>query len=239
LRLNVTHPPLNDSRVRKALCMAIDKEALTTYVLKGGQIPAASFVPPGIPGYLTDAGPAIELDLDRARTLLADAGFPAGEGFPELHLLYSVDEASRDLAEVIALQFRKNLKIRVHPTAQERKGYFVSQNSLRYELCLCSWLGDYLDPTTFLDIFRGESGNNRTGWKCDEYNRLLDRAGLQGDADARAVLLREAEALLLSEAPLAPLFFRTTANMIKPEWEGYYDNIQDVHPLKYLRRNEP
>lgn len=237
LRFNVTRPPLDDARVRRAIHLAIDKDALVEYVLKGGQEAATSFVPPGIPGY---EPPKIAVhDTARARSLLGEAGFPGGAGFPDLNLLYIASESSRDVAEVIALELKKNLNIRIHPTAQERKGYFVSQNSLSYHLCLCSWLGDYLDPSTFLDVFLSSSGNNRTGWRSGEYDALLSRAAGEQDKTARIAMLVRAEALLLEERPLAPLYFRTTANMIKPEWEGYYDNIQDVHPLKYIRRRHP
>ena len=237
LRFNTTHPPLNDARVRRAIFLAVDKERIIRYVLKAGQRPADSFVPPGIPGYIpphtTSFNPA------GARSLLARAGFPEGHGFPELDLLYSSDETNRAVCEVIALELRRNLGIRIHPAAQERKGYFVSQNSLAYHLCFCSWLGDYLDPSTFLDVFRGGSGNNRTGWKNGRYDRLLAEAELETDPVRRAALLSKAETILLQEMPLAPLYFRTTTNMIKEGWEGYYDNLQDVHPLKYMRRRVP
>lgn len=234
LRLNTTVSPLNDVKVRKAIHLAVDKASLTRYVLKGGQHPATSFVPPGIPGY---APPVVKgYDPEAARRLLAEAGFPGGEGFPELNLLYIANETSRDIAEVITLQLRTNLKVTIHPTAQERKGYFVSQNSLDYDLCLCSWLGDYLDASTFLDVFRSNSGNNRTGWKNSDYDALMERAAGEMDRSRRADVMAEAERLLLTELPLAPLYFRTTANMIKNGWTGYHDNIQDVHPLKYMER---
>jgi oligopeptide transport system substrate-binding protein len=234
LRLNTTVPPLDDVKVRQAIHLAVDKASLTRYVLKGGQHPATSFVPPGIPGYIP---PVVEgYDPAAARALLAEAGFPGGIGFPELNLLYIANETSRDIAEVVTLQLRTNLKISIHPAAQERKGYFVSQNSLSYDLCLCSWLGDYLDASTFLDVFRSNSGNNRTGWKNRRYDTLLESAAGEMDPSRRARLMAEAERLLLTELPLAPLWFRTTANMIKKDWMGYHDNIQDVHPLKYMER---
>jgi oligopeptide transport system substrate-binding protein len=236
LRFNVTVAPLDDRCVRTALHLAIDRADLVDHVLKGGQKAADSFVPPGIPGYRP--GTCENFDPDRARELLAEAGFPGGAGFPELNLLYSADETNRDIAEVIAMQLRRNLGIRLHPAAQERKGYFVSQNTLAYHLCLCSWLGDYLDPTTFLDIFQSGSGNNRTGWACRKYDALLEQAANELVPEVRAALLQRAETALLNELPIAPLFFRTTANMIKGHWEGYHDNIQDVHPLKYIGRKD-
>lgn len=237
LRFNTTRPPLHDARVRRALCLAVDKARLIEYVLKAGQRPADSFVPPGIPGYTPPRIPAF--DPVAARRLLGEAGFPGGAGFPEIDLLYSTDETNRAVCEVIALELRRNLGIRIHPTAQERKGYFVSQNSLAYWICYCSWLGDYLDPSTFLDVFRSTGGNNRTGWRNERYDRLLSEAEREGHPRRRNALLARAEKILLEEMPLAPLFFRTTTNMIKKGWTGYHDNLQDVHFLKYLRRRKP
>ncbi len=234
LRLNVTAGPLDNADVRRAIHLGIDKREIVDHVLKGGQVPATSFVPPGIPGYTP---PNREFyNPKRAREHLARAGFPDGRGFPELSLLYSMGEVNRDLAEVIALQLKRNLNIRIHPAGQERKVYFLSQRTLDYDLCLCSWLGDYLDPSTFLDVFASTSGNNRTGWGRGDYDGALLAASAELDPQKRGLLLRRAEEILLDDLPIAPLYFRTTTNMINRKWEGYYDNLLDVHPLKHLRK---
>jgi len=238
LRFNTTRSVLGDPRIRRAIHLAIDKKELVERVLKGGQIPADSFVPPGIPGYEPSR---VEIyDPDGARGLLAAAGYPEGRGFPEFSLLYSTSEANRDLAEVIALQLKRNLGIRLHPASQERKVYFLSQNTLDYDLCLCSWLGDYLDASTFLDVFtsKSETDNNRTGWANDAYDRLISEAAAELDRARRAALLESAEEILLREAPIAVLYFRTTTNLFNRDWQGYDDNILDIHPLKYMRRRE-
>ncbi len=238
LRFNTTRTILGDERIRRAIHLAIDKKELVERVLKGGQTPADSFVPPWIPGY--EPSRIGIYDPDRARRLLAAAGFPGGEGFPEFSLLYSTSEANRDLAEVIALQLKRNLGIRLHPASQERKVYFLSQNTLDYDLCLCSWLGDYLDASTFLDVFtsKSETDNNRTGWGSEAYDRLISEAAAELEAERRAALLASAEEILLREAPIAILYFRTTTNLFNRDWEGYYDNILDIHPLKYMRRRD-
>jgi oligopeptide transport system substrate-binding protein len=237
LRFNTTRPPLDDVRVRRAIHLALDKEELVEGVLKGGQVPAASFVPPDIPGYTPPAGESFDPEL--ARELLTEAGFAGGEGFPGFSLLYSTGETARDIAEVIGMQLKRNLGIRIHPASQERKVYYLSQSSLDYDICLANWLGDYLDPSTFLDVFTSESGNNRTGWKNADYDALVRRAGVEIDPRERERLLVRAEEILLGEAPIALLYFRSTTNMIDPSWKGYANNILDVHPLKYLEREAP
>ena len=167
------------------------------------------------------------------------AGFPEGRGFPELDLLYSTGETGRDICEVIAIQLRRHLNIRVHPASQERKVYYLSQETLDYDIALCSWLGDYLDPSTFLDVFTSGSGNNRTGWSNSRYDELVRLSAAEMRPELRADLLRGAEEILLGEAPIGVLYFRTTTNMIDPVWDGYGNNILDVHPLKHLKRREP
>jgi oligopeptide transport system substrate-binding protein len=237
LRFNTTGKPLNDVRVRRAILLAIDGRVLVEGVLKGGQTVATSFVPRSIPGYTPPEDRVF--DPERARQLLAEAGFPGGKDFPGLNLLYAMNETTRDLAEVIAIQLKRNLAIHVHPASQERQVYRLSQRTLDYQICLCSWLGDYLDPSTFLDVFSAESGNNRTGWKNDDYDSLLREAAAELNREPRSALLARAEEILLAEAPIAVLYYRCTSNMISPEWEGYENNILDVHPLKFLRRRTP
>jgi len=235
LRFNTTCAPLEKKAVRRAIHLAIDRRELVDGVLKGDQTPATSFVPPGIPGYKPACVAGCEPSA--ARVALARAGYSAGEGFPELRLLYSMGETNRDLAEVIAMQLRRHLGIRVHPASQERKVYFLSQSTLDYDIVLCSWVGDYLDPSNFLEVFASGSGNNRTGWGSAGYDALLQSAASEMDTERRAGLLAEAETILLEALPITPLYYRTTTNMIKTCWEGYADNLLDVHPLKYLRRS--
>ncbi len=237
LRFNTTREPLDDSRVRRAIQLAVDSRELVEGVLKGGQTVATSFVPRSIPGYTPPEEETF--NPERARRLLAEAGYPGGKGFPRFSLLYSMSETTRDLAEVIAIQLKRNLSIHVHPASQERQVYRLSQRTLDYHICLCSWLGDYLDPSTFLDVFSAESGNNRTGWTNGDYDTLLRRAASELNRKTRAGLLARAETILLAEAPIAVLYHRCTSNMISPEWEGYENNILDVHPLKFLRRRKP
>lgn len=237
LRFNVERPPLNDPRVRKALHLAIDARDLVEHVLRGSQRPADSFVPPGIRDYIPPREK--NFDPDRAAALLAEAGYPGGRGFPELRILYSMGETNRDMVEVISGQLWEYLAIRLHPAGQERQSYFVNQKAREYDIALCSWLGDYLDPSNFLEVFLSNSRNNRTGWKNSEYDRLLRAAASELDSAARNSLMRRAEEILLDAMPVSPLYFRTTTNMIKAVWEGYSDNILDIHPLKTLRRRTP
>lgn len=237
LRMNVTRGPLADPRVRRALDFAIDRAELCRYVYRVGEVAATSLVCPGLPGYAVDSSTASSRDrVDEARALLAAAGFPDGRGFPELELLHAADEAARPVAEAIAASIGRALSIRLRPTPQEFKVFLDSQKSLRYDVCLGNWIGDYPDPSTFLDIFLSGSGNNRTGWKDPEYDGLLLTASETIDPAARVELLKRAEARLLEFGPIAPIAWRGQANLVKRDIVGFLPNALDQHPLDLLKR---
>jgi oligopeptide transport system substrate-binding protein len=199
-RVNVARPPLDDPRVRQALALAIDRETLVRDVLRLGQLPALHVVPPGMPGY---ERPASELGFDpsRARTLLAEAGFPGGRGFRELGILYNTLEDHRKIAELVADQLARQLGIRVKPYNQEWQSYLATTRAGDYDLARAGWIGDYVDPNTFLDLWVTNGGNNQTGWGDPLYDRLIraaadveafagapELAGLREPERARALL---------------------------------------------------
>jgi len=182
-RVNVTRPPLDDPRVRQALALAIDRETLVRDVLRLGQLAAHHLVPPGIPGYEPPAS-AIRFDPERARALLAEAGYPEGRGFPELGILFNTLEDHRKIAELVADQLRRALGIRVVPYNQEWQSYLATTQAGDYDLARAGWIGDYVDPNTFLDLWVTNGGNNQTGWGDPVYDRLI-RAAADVEAFAR------------------------------------------------------
>jgi oligopeptide transport system substrate-binding protein len=235
--MNVTKKPWDDVRVRRAIDYAIDRAALCRYVYRIGEEPATALVCRGVPG---STPPSESRDaLEKARALLAAAGFPGGKGFPEFELLHAADEAARPVAEAIAARLQTALGISARPVPQEFKVFIDSQKNLRYDVCLGNWIGDYPDPTTFLDVFRAGSGNNRTGWRDAEYDSRLDRAASELDDAKRAALLRNAEDYLLEQGPIAPIAWRGQANLVASDIEGFSANVLDLHPLDLLKRRRP
>lgn len=235
LRMNVTRAPFADPRVRRAIDFAVDRAELCRFVYRMGERPATSLVCPGLPGYPIDVD-ATRDRPEQARELLAAAGFPGGAGFPELELLHAADEAARPVAEAIAACLERVLAIRVRPAPQEFKVFLDSQRNLRYDFCLGNWIGDYPDPSTFLDLFVSDSDNNRTGWKDPEYDRLVAASAATTDRASRVRLLREAEDYLLERGPIAPIAWRGQANLVAADVAGFRDNPLDLHPLDLLRR---
>jgi oligopeptide transport system substrate-binding protein len=227
--LNTTRKPLDDVRVRRALSLAMDREELTTRLLAGGEQPAYSIVPPGMPHYQS---PQTERDnAKKAQKLLAEAGYPGGRGFPELEITYNTHEGHQAIAQLIRKQWQKNLGIRVRTRNEEFATLLSNQRALNYDVSRLSWIGDYADPNTYLDMFVTGGDNNRTGFASAEYDRLIADAAKEIDPEKRMAMLYEAEQMLVDELPLIPMYFYVSKNMVKPYVRGFYNNIQDHHPL--------
>ena len=232
LRLNLRTPSLGDVRIRRALSLAIDRTAIAAKILRGSQQPATALTPPGLPGYPPPAGSAF--DADQSRKLLADAGYPGGKGFPPLELLYNTSDALRPIAEALQEMWRRELGIEVSLVNQELKVVQSERRSGQFQLLLSDWVGDYLDPLTFLDILRGDSGNNYTGWSDARYDSLLFAAARNADPAARAAQLRDAESLMLAAAPIIPLYYNTHTFLLQPSVHGWHPTLLDHHPYKYV-----
>jgi oligopeptide transport system substrate-binding protein len=231
-RFNVTKPPLNDKRVRRALAMAVDRVAIATKIRRAGELPAYCFTPPNTAGYTCLA--RLPYDVGQARKLLTDAGYPNGRGFPTMTVMFNTLESHRAIAEALQEMWKKNLNIDVELENQEWKVYIDNQRTLNYQVGRYAWIGDYVDPNSFLDMFITGGGNNQTGWSNKEYDRLLEEAGLTGDQQRRFELFQKAEAILLDEAPLIPVYHYTHPFLLQPSVQGWYPTILDHHPYKFV-----
>ena len=233
-RYNVTRKPFDDVRVRKALAMAVDKKRLTEKITKAGEKSTSKFVPPGVVNYSSPEG--LEYNPEEARRLLAEAGYPGGKGFPRTSYLLNNVKTHEKIAVELQEMWRKNLGIDVELRALEWKVYLRSQAEQDYDLSRSSWIGDYNDPNTFLDMFMSNNGNNRTGWKNAEYDRLLREANTTVELKAREKLLQTAETLLIKdELPIVPLFVYVGLEYYDPKRvTGIFPNIRQEHPLRSI-----
>ena len=196
-RLNTTRPPLDDPRVRQALGLAIDRRQITEDVMRLGQLPAVTIVPPGMPGYATPES-GFGFDVAKAQRLLAEAGYPGGAGMRELSILYNTQDDHKKIAEVIADQLRRNLGIHVSAYNQEWQSYLASVTALDYDIARAGWIGDYMDPNTFLDMFVTDGGINQTGWSNPAFDALIAAA-----ADSARASQNPAPLLGLAPEPAA------------------------------------
>jgi len=231
-RLNVRRAPLNDERVRRALSLAIDRQLIVGKILRGGQQPATAFTPPGLPGYTPPA--AVTTDFAEARRLLAAAGFPGGQGLPPIDLLYNTSENHRAVCEAVQEMWRRELGLEVRLVNEELKAVLADRQAGHYQILLYDWQADYLDAASFLDVWRGDSGNNNTGWSSADYDRLLAAAARTADPAARAALFQQAERLLLADAPIIPLYFNTHVFLLQPAVKNWHPTLLDHHPYKYV-----
>jgi oligopeptide transport system substrate-binding protein len=241
IRFNVTKKPFDDPRVRRALALAIDKERIVKKITRAGEKPADSLVPNGTANYTSAAGPGYDPAL--ARKLLAEAGYPGGKGFPRFEYMFNAAAAGGDkVHESIAVEFqqmwRDNLGIQVDLRQVEWKVLLSSLSHLDYETARSSWIADYDDANTFLDMFISNNGNNRTGWKSARYDALIHEANEQTDLKKREEIFQQAETLLVrDEMPIIPLYFYVGINYFDTnKIQGLYENVLDDHPLQYIRK---
>ena len=235
--INVTRKPFDNVWLRRALNYAVDREAIARDLLKGTREPWGNFVPLGYPGYRNP--PGLTCDPERARACLAKAGYPGGKGCPKISILFNTSEDHRRIAEAIQQMWARELHVTVELSNQEWGSFLGATTSLQYDVARRSWIGDYLDPNTFLGVMMSGDGNNRTGWSNARYDALLHGAEHELDPARRMALLEQAEALLLDECPVIPIYHYTVNDLVKPYVRGIEPTALDTHPLKsvWIDRN--
>jgi oligopeptide transport system substrate-binding protein len=228
--------PLADVRVRQALAMAIDKQEIITKVENMGELPARTYFPPDgtlpkflfVPGpydadqskrytfeqvqqmlksSLGGPGPGLPYDVKRARELLAEAGYPSGQGFPALPLmLKTTSEESRYICQILKYQWKSALGIDIDLRPQEAKIYRDSMDKKDFCMGPSSWYGDYPDVSTFTDKYLSTSLNNESGWKNAQFDKYCDQARYELDPAKRLEILAQAENLIDTEVPVIPIY---------------------------------
>ena len=229
---NVTRKPVSDVRVRKALAMAVDKQTLVDKVTKGGQIATDAMVPP-MAGYTPHTG--LSFNVEQAKQLLAQAGFPNGKGFPTLTIVYNTNEGHKAIAEYIQQQWKNNLNINVILKNMEFKT-LIDLRSKAHDCTIAraGWIGDYLDPKTMIDMFVTGSGNNDGLYSNPQFDKLIADSSL-AKGDERMKMMEQAESILLDDQAIIPIYFYVNQNLIDTKkWGGWYNTPLDFHPWKYI-----
>ena len=229
---NTTAAPLDRVKVRQALAMSIDRQQIVEKITKAGELPAFSYTPPEINGYTARSG--LRYDVERARALLAEAGYPDGAGFPSIELMYNTSEGHRRIAIAVQQMWKTNLNIDVTLVNQDWKVYLDKRDSKDYQVARAGWIGDYLDPNTFLDMYTSNSGNNDAGWSNQRYDALIAQAAETSDQERRFALFQDAETILMTELPIMPIYTYVSKSLVSPDVRGWYPNILDNHPYKYI-----
>jgi oligopeptide transport system substrate-binding protein len=227
LRFNVNRPPFDNKLVRQALSRAIDRKAIVASVLQDTRLPAYSFVPPKTAGYTSES--QVGVDFNAARQLLEKAGYPGGKGFPKVEIQFSPPVVDPKVIEAIQEMWRRELGIEIGIAQLEYRVYVDNQHALNYQISASRWIGDYNDPSTFTDLMTSKSGNNDTGWKNPDYDRQIERSARELDPLKRFAVLQKAEALLLDDASITPLFFGTRTYLIHPSVKGWVPSLLGIH----------
>ena len=227
-RVNVTREPFDNPLVRMALSRAIDRERICRAILRAGQEPAYSLVPPVLTNYVAAEAPAY--DLEAARRLLAQAGYPGGRGLRSIEILFNTRSDHRKVAEAIQQDWQR-LGVDVRLRNLEWQTHLATTRKMEYDVARAGWIGDYPDPNTFLDLFVTDGVQNETGWGNPDFDRLIDRATREPDAAKRMQILHEAEEIIMGELPVLPIYFYVSINLVKPYVNGFFSNSQDLHPL--------
>ncbi len=232
IRFNVKRKPFDDVRVRKALALALDKQDIVDKITRAGESIANTLVPPGSVGYTPPQG--LARNLDEARRLLAEAGYPNGQGFPDVTMLYPArGSVWIQMATEVQALWRRDLGISsIQLRGQEWRVYLNTEQLIDFDISLADWIGDYNDPQTFLDMFVTDGGNNETGWSFPQYDQMLQNSGTIRDPAQRMQVFHDMEKILVEdEVPIVPVYFWVGLSLYYPEKVGGFEpNFLDEHP---------
>jgi oligopeptide transport system substrate-binding protein len=239
LGLNLSRPELASSpELRRALALAIDREIVVQKVLGAGELPGWSVVPPGIAGYAPAAMPGSGMSQAEreaeAQRLFRLSG--AGRGQPlRLELRYNTSGVHRRMAVAVAAMWKQVLGIDTGLVNEEWK-VFVNNRAMGVvtQVFRGGWIADYADPTSFLDLFLSGSDMNHTRYRSEEYDGLMARAGAAA-GEPRMAILQQAEAVLMRDMPVIPLYYYVSRHLVRPRVSGYADNLRDIHLSRYLQ----
>jgi len=238
LIVNLTRPPLGQMpEVRRALSLAIDRAAPTQMVLRGAHLPAASYVPQGMPGYspapLEGAGQTQAQRLEAAKALMAKAGYGPEKPL-EIEYLYNTSEQHKRIAVALAAMW-KPLGVKTTLVNQEWKVYLETRDQKNFQIARAGWIASYADPSPFLDLLLSDAGErNDAGYNNPAFDRLFAEAESQADGAKRLTLLSQAEALVLKDLPVIPVYQYRSWAMVDPRVKGYIDNPLNFHLTRWM-----
>ncbi|MDR0630043.1 MAG: peptide ABC transporter substrate-binding protein [Treponema sp.] len=220
--------PWNDHRIRRALSLALPWEQIR----EGHMLPAKTLIYP-IPGYPQVKG-LDSTDMEEAQRLLAEAGFPKGVGLPDLVIKLTPSAEASRIGTLMAGVWMEKLGVPVKITVIPYNQYFQSLKQDDYEVGFSTWIGDFADPYTFLQMWRRDSNLNDAQYNDRDYENLMDKS-MTEDGEKRWATLAEAEKLLLDRGTVLPISYSPAINIVDTdELDGWFPNALDIHPFKYL-----
>jgi oligopeptide transport system substrate-binding protein len=234
------NPPFDDVRVREAFNLAMDREGFVNGVLQGLAQPAYILIAPGIAGRNEDAYIGTrdyQQDVEQAKQLLADAGYPNGEGFPEVELKYRTRFLEQKMGEALPAMWEQALGVKVvgAPTeAQAYREWFRSRADQPFNMMVYGWASDYEDPYNWFNaIFESSADQYHSRWVNQQYDDLVHQAAGEPNPETRAQLYMQADTILEQESPLAPMIYVVEPYLLKPWVKGPVFTRMGNYTLKW------
>ncbi|MDB5460409.1 MAG: peptide transporter substrate-binding protein [Caulobacteraceae bacterium] len=231
-------PAFKDIRVRQALTMAIDRDFITNKLMRGGQLPAYTFVPPGVASYPGSepphwAGWSLERRQTEARRLMALAGYTPQHPLKFEFKMRNTNDPQLIYPAVQADWRAIGAEASLYP--EESQIAYSDYSARNFQAADIAWIADYNDPMTFLYLMKSTTGpQNYTDYKNPAYDALLDQADHEVDIVRRGQDLAKAEHMAMEDATIAPIFFYVSKNLVSPKITGWVDNLSDWHRTRYL-----
>lgn len=237
LAFNVTRPPFAEQAgLRRALSLVIDRELLTERVLGAGEVPAWQLLPPGMPGWPeVDSGDGRSMAerIREAQALYAQAGYSARRPL-QVELRFNTSLAHRRMAAAVAAMWREHLGVETRQVNEEWKVFVANRRHGRItQVVRGGWIADWRDAANFLQLFESDSPLNYTGWRDQAFDQLMRKAA-ESHGEARLELLRQAEARVLEQQVIIPLYYYVSRHLVKPDVQGFEDNLMDIHLSRWL-----
>jgi oligopeptide transport system substrate-binding protein len=227
------YPPFKDIRVREAVCITYNREAAIQGLYAGEAYPLYGFVTPDFPGSNPNLKP-IPYDPEKAKQLMAAAGYPDGKGLPPIQI--SATSTRQQEMAYLADQYRKVLGMPVEVQTMERGNFIRAMNVGTVAMFPWGWTADYADAATFLDdMYHSQSPYNRAKWRNAEFDALIEKARITGDADERYRLYNQAEQILLTDWAACPTTMRKQVAIKAPELKGVYLTSFRIRPFNTAR----
>lgn len=232
---NVQKPPFDDVRVRKAFALSVRRDELVRYIVRAQKKGAYAWVPPGIVekgrDFRAEGGNLIQEDGALAREYLREAGYGENRPLPEVTLLFNTNEMHKALAEAVQAMWKENLGADVFLANQESKVFLATRSQGDFQIARASWIADYADPMTFLDVFA--DGDNDANYHNDRYNALVQAAKETKDESKRWAYMHEAEQILFDDCVIIPLYYTTQPYVAQPYVKGYHWSPLGIVDFKY------
>jgi len=229
--LTCARAPFDNPAVRRAFALAIDRKTIVEKITLAGEEPAMAIVPPAIlephsgqPFRARAQAFFADNDIAAAQAALAEAGYPGGRGFPRTRYMYNTSEQHKIIAEALQQMWARGLGVEVELENQEWKTYLDNRNQGNFDMTRAAWIGDIPDPINFLDLFITGGGNNNQNYSNPQFDALIRQSKQEPDSARRFDLLGEAEALAMSEFPIAPIYYYAMPYLENPRVKGIVRN---------------